>query len=261
MSGGGKKGRSGGPKMGATRKGATRKGAAKTAPVKSAAGAGPRKLAVRLKTAKGRTTSSQLWLSRQLNDPYVAQARQDGYRSRAVYKLLQIHERYKILKSGQRVIDLGAAPGGWSQAAARLVRAGESGGGQVIAIDISAMEPIADVTVLELDFMDDAAPGRLKGLLEGHKADVVLSDMAAPATGHRATDHLRIMGLCEAAAAFAEDVLAPGGTFLSKVLQGGTEQTLLDQLKRSFATVRHVKPEASRANSAELYVLAVGFRG
>ncbi len=226
-----------------------------------AAGAGPRKLAVRLKTAKGRTTSSQLWLARQLNDPYVAQAKQDGYRSRAVYKLLQINERYKLLKPGQRVIDLGAAPGGWSQAAVRLVKAGEPGGGQVIAIDISAMEQIPDVAILELDFMADAAPARLKALLNGHKADVVLSDMAAPATGHRPTDHLRIMGLCEAAAAFAEEVLAPGGVFLAKALQGGTERTLLDQLKRTFKSVRHVKPEASRADSAELYVLATGFRG
>jgi 23S rRNA (uridine2552-2'-O)-methyltransferase len=242
MSGGGKKGRSGGGG-------------------KSASGAGPRKLAVRLKTAKGRTTSSQLWLSRQLNDPYVAQARREGYRSRAVYKLLQVHERYKILRPGQRVIDLGAAPGGWSQASARLVKAGEPGGGHVIAIDIAAMEPIIDVAILELDFMADSAPDRLKALLGGHKADVVLSDMAAPATGHRPTDHSRIMGLCEAAVAFAEEVLAPGGVFLAKVLQGGTERALLDQLKSSFTTVRHVKPEASRADSAELYVLATGFRG
>jgi 23S rRNA (uridine2552-2'-O)-methyltransferase len=226
-----------------------------------AAGAGPRKLAVRLKTAKGRTTSSQLWLARQLNDPYVAQAKQDGYRSRAVYKLLQIHERYKLLKPGQRVIDLGAAPGGWSQAAARLVKAGEPGGGQVIAIDIAAMEQIPDVAILELDFMADAAPVRLKELLNGHKADIVLSDMAASATGHRPTDHLRIMGLCEAAAAFAEEVLTPGGTFVAKALQGGTERTLLEQLKRTFTSVRHVKPAASRADSAELYVLATGFRG
>lgn len=223
-------------------------------------GSGMRKLAIRLKTAKGRTTSSQLWLARQLNDPYVAQARQDGYRSRAVYKLLQINERYKIFKPGQRVIDLGAAPGGWSQAAARLVKAGDAGGGQVIAIDIAAMEPIADVSILELDFMADAAPGRLQALLAGHKADVLLSDMAASSTGHRQTDHLRIMGLCEAAAEFANEVLTPGGTFVAKVLQGGTERTLLDQLKLRFTSVRHVKPEASRADSAELYVLAMGFK-
>ena len=224
-------------------------------------GSGSRKLAVRLKTARGRTTSSQLWLSRQLNDPYVIAAREAGYRSRAVYKLLQIDERHKILRKGQRVIDLGAAPGGWSQAAAQIVGAGEPGGGQVIAIDIAAMEPIANVEILELDFMADSAPARLKALLAGHKADVVLSDMAASATGHRPTDHLRIMGLCEAAAEFAAEVLAPGGTFLAKVLQGGTERTLLDQLKKAYTSVRHVKPVASRSDSAESYVLAMGFRG
>ena len=250
----GTKGRSGGGGKSSTETGSTPKTPAGDA-------AGNRKLAVRLKTAKGRTTSSQLWLSRQLNDPYVAAAKRDGYRSRAVYKLLQVHERYKLLKPGQRVIDLGAAPGGWSQAAARIVKAGEPGGGQVIAIDIAPMEPIANVTVVELDFMADSAPALLKRLLAGHRADVVLSDMAASSTGHRQTDHLRIMGLCEAAAEFAEEVLIPGGAFLAKVLQGGTEKDLLDRLKRSFATVRHVKPEASRADSAELYVLATGFKG
>ena len=220
-------------------------------------GGNARKLAVRLKTARGRTTSSQLWLARQLNDPYVAAAKRDGYRSRAVYKLLQIHERYKIFKPGQRVVDLGAAPGGWSQAAAHLVcaqaisadvPAHRPHGGQVIAIDISPMEPLPDVAIVEMDFMDDAAPERLKSLLGGHKADVVLSDMAAPATGHKATDHLRIMGLCEAAIEFAGEDLAPGGTFLAKVLQGGTERELLDRLKTSFATVRHVKPEGAHKN-------------
>ena len=231
-------------------------------PAKSPGGGqGNRKLAVRLKTAKGRTTSSQLWLARQLNDPYVEAARRDGYRSRAVYKLLQINERYPVLQRGYRVIDLGAAPGGWSQAAARLVKAGEPGGGQVIAIDISAMEPIVDVAILELDFMADAAPQRLKELLAGHRADTVLSDMAAPATGHRTTDQLRIMGLCEAAAEFAGEVLVPGGSFLAKVIQGGTERMLLDQLKQRFTAVRHVKPKASRADSAELFVLATGFKG
>ena len=227
----------------------------------SSRGSGTRALKVRVKTAKGRKISSQLWLERQLNDPYVAAAKREGYRSRAVYKLLQLHERYHLFRPGQRVIDLGAAPGGWSQAAARLVKAGEPGGGQVIAMDSAEMEAIADVAILHLDFMADAAPGRLKALLDGHKADVVLSDMAAPATGHRQTDHLRIMGLCEAAAAFATEVLTPGGTFVGKVLQGGTEKALLDELKKSFEVVRHVKPEASRADSAELYVLAMKFRG
>lgn len=221
---------------------------------------GARQLKVRLKTARRRSASSQRWLERQLNDPYVAAAKREGWRSRAAFKLIEIDDKYRILKPGQRVVDLGAAPGGWSQVAALRVKAAE-GRGQVIAIDYLPVDPIAGVTILELDFLDDSAPDRLKALLRDGGADVVLSDMAAPTTGHASTDHLRIMALAEAAAAFAAEVLAPGGVFLAKVFQGGTERTLLDALKRDFAIVRHVKPKASRADSAELYVLATGFRG
>jgi 23S rRNA (uridine2552-2'-O)-methyltransferase len=221
--------------------------------------AGQRQLKVRLKTAKQRTTSSQRWLQRQLNDPYVTAAKREGLRSRAAYKLIEIDAKHRLLKPGARVVDLGAAPGGWSQVAAQrvLARAGE---GQVVALDILAIEPIPGVAFLQLDFMDPSAPDRLAGLLRESRADVVLSDMAAPTTGHTRTDHLRIMGLAEAAADFAIAILVPGGTFLCKVLQGGTERELLDRLKRAFASVKHVKPPASRADSAELYVLAQGFR-
>ena len=214
----------------------------------------------RLRTARGRTTSSQRWLERQLNDPYVAAAKRQGWRSRAAFKLIEIDDKHRLLRPGLRVVDLGAAPGGWSQVAADRVKAVE-GRGQVIAIDVLAMEPIAGVEVLQLDFLDATAPGRLEALLREGGADIVLSDMAAPTIGHTATDHMRIMGLAETAADFACDVLAPGGTFLCKVFQGGTERTLLDLLKKRFASVRHVKPPASRSDSAELYVLATGFRG
>jgi len=217
-------------------------------------GRGQRDLAVRVKG--NRSLSSRRWLERQLNDPYVARARREGYRSRAAFKLTEIDDKHRFLKPGQRVIDLGAAPGGWSQVAAR--RVGE--GGRVVAIDLLAMDAIPGVTFLQLDFLDAAAPARLKALLGG-PADVVLSDMAANATGHKRTDHLKIVALVEAAAEFAREVLAPGGTFLSKVIQGGTEAALLADLKRDFASVKHVKPAASRADSAELYVLATGFRG
>jgi len=220
---------------------------------------GERALKVRVKSGKGRSLSSKLWLERQLNDPYVARAKREGFRSRAAFKLIEIDDKRHILERGRRVIDLGAAPGGWSQVAAQRVGAGE-GRGRVVAIDLLPMDPIAGVEILTLDFLDPAAPARLKAALGG-PADVVLSDMAANATGHRATDHLRIMGLVEEAAAFAGDVLAPGGVFLAKVLQGGTESALLAELKRDFASVKHVKPAASRADSAELYVLATGFRG
>jgi 23S rRNA (uridine2552-2'-O)-methyltransferase len=204
-----------------------------------------------------RTPASARWLERQLNDPYVAQARREGFRSRAAYKLIEIDDKYKLMKPGQRIIDLGAAPGGWSQVAA--ARVGE-GRGRVIAIDLLEMDPIEGAEFRQMDFHDPEAPRLLREWLGG-LADGVLSDMAANATGHRKTDQLRIIGLVELAADFASEVLAPGGFFLAKVLQGGAEGELLACLKREFATVRHVKPKASRADSAELYLLATGFRG
>jgi 23S rRNA (uridine2552-2'-O)-methyltransferase len=223
-------------------------------------GGGRRQLKVRLKTARQRSASSQRWLERQLNDPYVAAAKREGYRSRAAYKLIEIDDRHHLLKPGGRVVDLGAAPGGWAQVAAERVRSPE-GRGQVAAVDLLPMEAIPGVEFLHLDFMEAAAPVRLRALLRGGRADLVLSDMAAQGTGHARTDHLRVMALADAAAEFACDVLEPGGAFLCKVFQGGTEQTLLAQLKRNFTTVRHVKPPASRAGSAELYVLATGRKG
>lgn len=210
----------------------------------------------KLKPGRNRTASSRVWLTRQINDPYVARAKREGFRSRAAYKLAEIDDKFHLLKAGARVVDLGAAPGGWSEIAAR----GVGPSGRVVALDILEMKPIAGIDFLQLDFLDDIAPAKLKALLGG-KADVVLSDMAANATGHRQTDHLRIMALAEAAALFAREVLAPGGAFLCKVLQGGTEARLLGELKRDFETVKHVKPPASRSDSAELYLLARGFRG
>jgi 23S rRNA (uridine2552-2'-O)-methyltransferase len=190
----------------------------------------------------------------------VAAAKRAGFRSRAAYKLAEIDDRFHILKPGRRVVDLGAAPGGWSQVAAERVRPVDSKG-QVVAIDILPMEPVTGVEAIQLDFMDDTAPGRLTSMLRGGGADVVLSDMAAPGTGHARTDHLRIIGLAEAALQFACEVLDEGGAFVCKVFQGGSERALLDALKRNFAAVRHVKPPASRAASAEMYVVATGFRG
>jgi 23S rRNA (uridine2552-2'-O)-methyltransferase len=218
-----------------------------------------RPLKVQVKSRRGRTLSSKLWLDRQLNDPYVARAKREGFRSRAAYKLIEIDDLQHLLRRGASVVDLGAAPGGWSQVAAKRVGTDE-GKGHVVAIDLLDMMPIPGVAFVRLDFLDPAAPDTIKGLLGG-PADLVLSDMAANATGHRATDHLKIMALAEAAAEMAQDVLKPGGAFLCKVLQGGTEATLLAQLKRSFSSVKHVKPSASRADSAELYLLARGFRG
>jgi 23S rRNA (uridine2552-2'-O)-methyltransferase len=220
---------------------------------------GGRTLKARVKTARKRSLSSTLWLERQLNDPYVAQARREGYRSRAAYKLLEIDEKYRLFRPGQRIVDLGAAPGGWSQVAAARTGCCD-GRGRVIGIDLLEMDPIEGVAFRRMDFHDPEAPERFREWLGG-PADGVLSDMAANATGHRKTDHLRIVGLVELAAEFAHEVLTPGGFFLVKVLQGGAEGELLARLKREFAAVRHVKPKASRADSAELYVLATGFRG
>ena len=222
-------------------------------------GRGSRALKVRVRSGKGRTLASKLWLERQLNDPYVARAKREGMRSRAAFKLAEIDDRFHLFKPGSKVVDLGAAPGGWSQVAAQRTFAAD-GRGKVVAIDVLDMPPLPGVAFLNLDFLDPAAPERLEALLSG-PADVVMSDMAANATGHRKTDHLRIMALAEAAAMFAREVLEPGGAFLCKVLQGGTEGALLAELKRDFATVKHVKPAASRPDSAELYVLATGFRG
>ena len=219
---------------------------------------GGRSLRTRV-NARKRSLSSTLWLERQLNDPYVARAKLEGFRSRAAYKLLEIDARYRFLKQGQRIIDLGASPGGWSQVAVQ--KAGtEQGHGRVIGIDLLAIEPLPGAEFKVLDFMASDAPLLLKDWLGG-RADVVLSDMAANATGHRKTDHLRIAGLVELAADFACEILTDGGAFLAKVFQGGTEHALLARLKCEFAVMRHVKPRASRADSAELYVLATGFRG
>lgn len=220
---------------------------------------GGRSLKTRVKTARKRSLSSTLWLSRQLNDPYVARARTEGYRSRAAFKLIEIDDQHHMLKPGGRIVDLGAAPGGWSQVAAQRVGAG-TGQGSVVAVDLLDMEPVPGVAFKVLDFNDPEAVPAIRAMMGG-AADGVLSDMAANATGHRKTDHLRIMGLVELAADFARDVLAPRGFFLAKVLQGGTEAMLLKALKRDFTVVRHIKPGASRTDSSELYVLATGFRG
>jgi len=225
-------------------------------PVEPVEGAGERELAVKVKTAKGRKLSSTRWLQRQFNDPYVAKARAQGYRSRAAFKLIELDEKFGLLKNGGRIVDLGCAPGGWCQIAVKAV----GPEGRVVGIDYLGMEPVAGAEILELDFLEDDAPGALKTLLGG-EADVVLSDMAQPATGHRPTDHLKIVALCEAALDFAEDVLAPGGAFACKVLQGGAERDLLERMKKRFSSVKHAKPEASRADSAEMYVVATGFRG
>ncbi len=221
---------------------------------------GSRKLAVRVRTAKGRKIGSTRWLQRQLNDPYVEEAKRQGYRSRAAFKLVEIDDKYHLLKPGMTVVDLGAAPGGWSQIAAQLVGL-TAGKGQVVALDLVEMEPIPGVTKLTLDMTDPQTGQRIHAALGGKQADLVLSDMHAPAMGHKSTDYLRIMSLVEAALDLAEDILAPGGAFLCKVLQGGADKELVARLNRSFAKVRHVKPKASRADSAEMYVLATGFRG
>ena len=219
---------------------------------------GGRSLKVRVR--KGNRTQAQTsWLERQLNDPYVARAKREGYRSRAAFKLIEIDDKYKLLKPGQRIVDLGAAPGGWAQVAVQRVKSSE-GKGRVIGLDLLSIPAMPGAEFRVMDFLADAAPRLLTEWL-GSQADGVMSDMAANATGHKKTDHIRIVGLAELAADFAGNVLAPGGFFLAKVLQGGTEGQLLAMLKRDFSAVRHVKPAASRADSSELYVLATGFRG
>lgn len=217
------------------------------------------RLHVTVKSAGKRKLSSKLWLERQLNDPYVAKARREGYRSRAAYKLIEIDDKYRFLKSGMTVADLGAAPGGWSQIAAKRVGSVD-GRGKVVAIDLLEMGEIPGVAFAQLDFLADDAPEKLMAMMGG-RADVVMSDMAANTTGHRKTDQLRIIGLVETAAAFAAEVLNPGGTFLAKVFQSGADAELVGQLKRDYASVRHVKPASSRQDSSERYVLAMGFRG
>jgi 23S rRNA (uridine2552-2'-O)-methyltransferase len=215
-----------------------------------------------VRTAGRRRPSSIRWLERQLNDPYVAEAQRQGYRSRAAFKLLQLDDRFHLLGPGKRVIDLGAAPGGWTQVAVERcsLPEGKPGKqGRVVGIDLSPMAAIPGAELIELDFLDPKAPAKLKAALGG-PADVVLSDMAAPATGHARTDHIKIIALAEAAHAFAVEVLKPGGAFIAKVLQGGATQELLALLKHDFAEVRHVKPAASRADSAEIYVVALRFR-
>lgn len=217
-------------------------------------------LKTRVKTARGRKTSSTRWLQRQLNDPYVAKARAEGYRSRAAYKLLEIDEKHKLLKPGMRVVDLGCAPGGWLQVAASAVGS-DPRAPTIVGIDYLEVDEVPGTVILQKDFTDDDAPQALLDALGGHKVDIVLSDMAAPTTGHKQTDHLRIIGLVEMAAEFAIDVLAPGGTFVAKVFQGGTEHQLLAELKRNFTSTFHAKPPASRADSAETYLVARGFKG
>lgn len=215
---------------------------------------GGRKLSVHVKTAKKRSLASATWLKRQLNDPYVVAAKQQGWRSRAAFKLLELDDRFHFIGKGALVLDLGAAPGGWTQVAVNR------GAGLVVGLDLLPVDPVPGAVLLLGDFSDEAMPARLTGALGG-KADVVLSDMAPNTTGHNFTDHLRIMGLAELAAAFAREVLAEGGTFVAKVFQGGSEKGMLDLLKRDFASVRHAKPPASRKESSELYVVAMGFRG
>ena len=222
-------------------------------------GSGHRGLKQRVRTASRRKASSQRWLQRQLNDPYVARAKAEGLRSRAAFKLREIDEKHHLLKRGSRVVDLGAAPGGWSQYAAQVTGSTDDDP-LIVAIDYLGMEPLPGVIILEKDFLDDDAPELLIEALGGRKADLVLSDMAAPTTGHKTTDHLRIIGLCEAAAEFARQVLAPGGHFLAKIFRGGTERELLAGLKRDFARVVHIKPPSSRSDSAEMYLLAMEFR-
>ncbi len=231
---------------------------------KNTSGRGERDLKVKVKTARGRKLSSTLWLQRQLNDPYVRRAKAEGYRGRAAYKILELDDRFRFLVPGARVVDLGCAPGGWCQVAVKRVNAlGEKKGkpvGRVIGVDLQEVEPIAGAEIYQLDFMEDDADDKVKDWLGGG-ADVVMSDMAAASSGHKQTDHLRIVALCEAAAQLAFDVLEPGGTFVAKVLAGGAEGELQKLLKQRFEKVANVKPPASRADSSEKFVVAMGFRG
>ncbi len=235
----------------------------KTPSGKNTSGRGQRDLKVKVKTARGRKLSSTRWLQRQLNDPYVKRARAEGYRGRAAYKILELDEKYRFLVPGARVVDLGAAPGGWCQVAVKRVNAlGERSGkavGTVLGVDLQEMEPIPGATLYQLDFMDDGADAQVREWLGG-RADVVMSDMAAASSGHKQTDHLRIISLCEAAAYFAFDVLDEGGTFVAKVLAGGAEGELQKLLKRRFTKVANIKPPASRSDSSEKFVVATGFR-
>jgi 23S rRNA (uridine2552-2'-O)-methyltransferase len=231
----------------------TLSGANPAAMTKKSPDTSSRGIVVRVKTARGRSTSSSRWLQRQLNDPYVAQAKKDGYRSRAAYKLLELDDKYNFLSSGKRVVDLGAAPGGWSQVA--VARCGKD---NVAGIDLLEIPPVPGAAFLQMDFMDDAAPETLKTMMG--KADIVLSDMAPNASGNPSLDHMRIIILVEAAFEFAVEVLKPGGTFIAKVWQGGTEHTLLARMKKHFAAVKHAKPKSSRQDSAETFVVAMGFR-
>lgn len=223
------------------------------------AGTGLRQLKTRVKKKSKLKNSSRRWLERHLNDPYVHRANAEGMRSRAAYKLTEINDKYKILEPGMKVVDLGAAPGGWCQVAARIVKS-KAESPTVVGIDYLEMDPVPGATILQADFLDEDAPDRLIEALGG-APDVVLSDMAAPTTGHRRTDHIRTMHLCETAADFAISVLKPGGHFLAKTFQGGAEGDVLKMLKQHFASVHHVKPPASRAESVELYILARNFKG
>ncbi len=219
-----------------------------------------RQLKTRVKTAKRRTNSSTRWLQRQLNDPYVARAREEGYKSRAAFKLIELNEKHALLKPGMKVVDLGCAPGGWLQVAVPLIKSTPENP-KIVGIDYLEMEPIPGAVILQKDFTDEDAPEVLVAALKGAKADLVLSDMAAPTTGHKPTDHIRIIALVEMAAEFAVDILAPGGTFVAKVFQGGTEAQLLASLKKRFASTFHATPPASRKDSAETYLIAKGFKG
>ena len=231
---------------------------------KPTSGRGQRDLRVKVRTARGRKASSTRWLERQLNDPYVKRARSEGYRGRAAYKIIELDDKYRFLVPGARVVDLGCAPGGWCQVAVARTNAlgarSDRAQGRVIGVDLQEVEPIAGAELHVLDFMADGADAAVKGWLDG-PGDVVMSDMAAASSGHKQTDHLRIVALCEAAAHFAFDVLDPGGTFVAKVLAGGAEGELQTLLKRRFDRVANVKPPASRADSSEKYVVATGFRG